>query len=409
MTANTSRRNAGQTTDLWGTPAAAPAPPPPPSLPRPPVLSKAGSDLVRNAGQVQRQARRDNVDTKNLDKLERLAALLKTREPTGAVPWPLILLEGGEKAGKTWQMLLLSASPRVGQMFLLDVGEGRSDEYANIPGVSFLFIEHDGSLDSIVRQVRAVHAYASIVAMGGGEPVVLGIDSMTLIWEMIKSHAAERARYTDTNRAKLLKNPNAEIAIPGNAWDDAHDKRKELMHLLMTFPGIVVCTARGKEIAAVDDNGHFTGKKAYKVDAHKDLPYDVSCHIRLSRDHAPMIVSAQSVHAGIRPDKDEPKVIADFSLERVIFDILKCDPTTAHPRDLPIPVDRKYLLRQINTANADLGRDLEFLENDFQRHTSGVPSNVASLDHLASYWDELQLDLAQLGEERQQLLVTASS
>lgn len=404
----TQQRDGAQEPDLWGVPTAVPAVPQPPPLPQPPVLSQHGADLVRQVGQVQQQARRDQLDTRNLDKLERLAAMLETREPTGAVPWPLILLEGGEKAGKTWQMLLLSKSKRVGQMYLLDLGEGRSDEYKNIPGVSFLFIRHDGSLDSIIRQLRAVHAWATLAAIGGGKPTVLGIDSMTLIWEMIKSYAADRARNTDNNREKLRKNPYAEIAIPGSAWDDAHDKRRELMHLLMTFPGVVVCTARGKEIAGVDENGHWTGKKTYKVEAHKDLPFDVSCHIRLSRDDDPMIVSAQSVHAGIQPEKDRPRVIVDFSLERVVFDILKCDPATSHPRDLPVPVDRKYLIKQISQANADLGRTVDFLEQDFQRH-SGTASNAATLDQLASYWDELQMPLAQLAEERKELLCTASS
>lgn len=387
-------------------------------LPEPPKLSAAGRAIVTAAtGGQQQEARAElpapprvgTLSRKDVAKLERLAALLETREPTGAVPWPLILLEGGEKSGKTWQMILLSACEHIGQMFLLDVGEGRSDEYKHIPGASFRFIRHDGSLDTIVRQVRAVHAWATLMADGGGKPTVLGIDSMTQIWELIKSYAADKARYTDTNREKLLKNPNAEISIPGNAWDDAHDKRRELMHLLMTFPGIVVCTARGKEIAGVDEKGHWTGKKTYKVEVHKDLPYDVSCHIRMFRDRPPMIVSAQSVRAGVRPDNDEPRVIADFSLERVVFDILGCDPATAHPRDLPVPVDRKYLMRQINQANHELGRTLAELEADFQRHTGGVASNVATLDQLASYWDEMQIDLAQLAEQQKPLLSTAGA
>ena len=40
---------------------------------------------------------------------------LRTRKPTGAVPWPCVLLEGEEKAGKTWALAELSGSERVGQ------------------------------------------------------------------------------------------------------------------------------------------------------------------------------------------------------------------------------------------------------------------------------------------------------
>ena len=59
---------------------------------------------------------------------------LKTRKPTGVVPWPLILIEGGEKVGKGWSAALLSASPKVGRTVIIDLNEGAWDEYGKIRG-----------------------------------------------------------------------------------------------------------------------------------------------------------------------------------------------------------------------------------------------------------------------------------
>ena len=72
-------------------------------------------------------------------------SLIKSRKPTGVVPYPVILLEGPEKAGKTWAALLLSRSERVGQTYVLDLGEGSADEYGAIPGVRYEVLEHDGT------------------------------------------------------------------------------------------------------------------------------------------------------------------------------------------------------------------------------------------------------------------------
>ena len=57
---------------------------------------------------------------------------IKARKPTGAVPYPVILIEGEEKAGKSYAAALLSTSPRVGATYWLDLGEGSADEYLSL-------------------------------------------------------------------------------------------------------------------------------------------------------------------------------------------------------------------------------------------------------------------------------------
>lgn len=261
---------------------------------------------------------------------------LKTRRPTGAVPWPLILLEGQEKSGKSFACAVLSASPRVGRTLWLDLNEGAADEYGAVPGARYEVIEHDGSWPSIMGQVADAKAEAARARDAGEKPVVLVIDSMTAEWDLLKAWADERARRTDSNKSKLARDPNAEIQISMNFWNDANSRHRQLMTMLMTFPGIVVVTAKGKDVAALDERGRpLEGKKEYRVEGNKNLGYDVSCWVRMFRGQPAVVIGARSVHNGIRPGKDKPRELdPDWTLEGLIFDALKCDPAAAHVRDL---------------------------------------------------------------------------
>ncbi|MGV9668053.1 AAA family ATPase [Nocardia niigatensis] len=258
---------------------------------------------------------------------------LKTRKPTGVIPWPFILVEGGEKTGKSWCMAELTASDRIGRAFWLDLGEGAADEYAAIPGADYEVIEHDGTFRDIYEQLSEVAAIAAQAAQAGEPPVALLIDSMTAEWELLKDMVSERARRSKYAQRLLKDDPDAEIKPAMNLWNDAAERHGQLMRLLITFPGVVVATARGKEVAALDNSGKpIPNTKEYKVEGHKNLAFDASAWVRLSRDVAPRVVGVRSVHAGIRPGVDKPIPAPSFTLEWLIFDLLKCDPATAKPR-----------------------------------------------------------------------------
>lgn len=259
----------------------------------------------------------------------------RTRKPTGAVPWPLVLLEGGEKSGKSWACAELSASEKVGQTYWIDLGEGAADEYGAIAGARYLVVEHDGTWQSILGQVIEVRDEAARAKAAGEPPVVLVIDSMTAEWDLLKDWAHNRAKGSKSNQQKLARDPNAEIQISTNYWNDANARHRRLMTILMTFPGIVVITARGKEVAAMDAAGRpIEGSKDYKVEGQKAIAFDASVWVRLSRDQAPVVVSARSVHVGVRPGVDRPVPAPNFTLEWLIFDVLKCDPAVARVREM---------------------------------------------------------------------------
>ncbi|MBM0203236.1 hypothetical protein JNW90_09030 [Micromonospora sp. STR1s_5] len=262
---------------------------------------------------------------------------LKTRPPTGRVPWPLILIEGGEKAGKSWACAELSASPRVGQTYWIDLGEGSADEYGAVPGARYLIVEHDGTFGQILAAVEAIKAEAATEAAAGRPPVVLVLDSGTAEWDLLKGIADAKARQRLARKGKRI-DPDAEPQISMDLWNEVNSKHRRLMTHLMTFPGIVAITARGKEVAALDSGGRpVEGSKEYKVEGQKNLAFDATVWIRVSRDHPPMVVGARSVYNGIRPGVDRPVPSPGLTLERVVFDVLKCQPAEAHVRDLVQP------------------------------------------------------------------------
>ncbi|MFD0852219.1 hypothetical protein ACFQ07_08300, partial [Actinomadura adrarensis] len=168
----------------------------------------------------------------------------------------------------------------------------------------------------------------------GRPPVVLVIDSMTAEWDYLKGVADQKARARLAKKGRAIP-ADAEPKISMDLWNEIGNRHKRLMNTLMTFPGVVVMTARGKEIAAMDDSGRpVEGRKEYKVEGHKNLAFDSSAWVRLSRDAAPQVIGVRSVHAGVRPGVDPPVQAPDFTLEWLIFDVLKCVPGEAAARDM---------------------------------------------------------------------------
>ncbi|GAA3371162.1 hypothetical protein GCM10020367_20710 [Streptomyces sannanensis] len=263
---------------------------------------------------------------------------LKTRKPTGIVPWPLVLIEGEEGSGKTYGAALFSASERIGQMYWIDLDEGSADEYAAIPGADYLIIDHDGTYRDILEQIEAVHAEARRAAAAKEPPVVLTIDSASALWRMLTNWTHERARRSKRGAELLQRDPDAEIDVPMNLWNDANERWQRVMYLLRTFSGIVVLLARGKEITAIGDDGKpvkdHRGRvlRDWRVSAQKDLGYDATVWVRLKRDEHPQVIKARSLKLQVRPG--QPLTVPDFTIEGLVFDGLGCS-VESQPRVMP--------------------------------------------------------------------------
>lgn len=266
---------------------------------------------------------------------------LKTRRPSCAVPYPLILVEGAEKSGKSWACAAFSASDKIGTTYWIDLGEGSADEYGAIPGANYEIVEHNGTFGQILGAVREVYALAQAAHEAKAKPVVLVIDSMTAEWELIKDVAAatmrRRIEYRSKKGGGKVPGMDEEIKIDMDLWNEANDRHRKLMTMLMTFPGIVLVTARGKETVLLDDQGKPLPKYKgtdYRVEGNKNLAYDVTAWVRFSRDHAPMVIGARTVFADMRPGVHEPKPDPELTIEKLIFEYMRCDPHAAHTRDL---------------------------------------------------------------------------
>lgn len=309
---------------------------------------------------------------------------LRTRKPTGAVPWPLILIEGSEKAGKSWACAELSTSPKVGQTYWLDLGEGSADEYGAIPGARYLVVEHDGSWRQIIEAVEAIHAEATAEQLANRPPVVLVLDSITAEWELLKDWAASRARERLARKGRKL-DPDAEPQISMDLWNDANARHRKLMTLLMTFPGIAVVTARGKDVAALDSSGRpVEGSKEYKVEGQKNLAYDATVWLRVSRDHPPLVVGARSVHNGVRPGVDKPKPAPGLTLERLIFDILRCNPAEAHVRDLVQPQGTEMMSDSQRSAMFARWGQLGMAGDDKREERLSITAKILEVERVES-------------------------
>ncbi|MFE2346142.1 AAA family ATPase [Kitasatospora cineracea] len=262
---------------------------------------------------------------------------LNSRRPTGIVPWPLILVEGDEGAGKTYSALEFSGSDRIGQMYVMDLAEGSADEYAGIPGARFEVIVHDGSYQSIVEQVEAVWWEAHRAASNREKPVVFVIDSGSALWRMLSNWTYDRAKRSTGNRARLAENPDANIDVGRHLWNDATARWYRIVHMLQTMPGIAILLARGKEVSATDSNGQplvVRGRpvKEWKVSAQKDIGFDSTVWLRMQRDEPTKLIRARTLR--FRVETGRPMPLPQFSYEKLIFDMLGCS-IESQPRDMP--------------------------------------------------------------------------
>ena len=267
---------------------------------------------------------------------------IRSVKATGRVSNPYILLEGEEGSGKTWELVCLSRSKKVGQTYAIEIGETRVNEYGAIPGSNVEVIDHDGTYHQILDQVVAVKAEAARAKAAGEPPVVLGIDSFSFFWAGLCEWTNQRARESRSGRRKLAEDPTAEVDPGRNLWNDAATRYTRVANNLVTFPGIVVVTARGGWVSATDPSTgqpFKDGRKDYSVECQKKLPFAVGTWVRMTRDNPPQLVANKSVHAGIKYEKairggeqntEQLSVPRGRDLlEWVIFDVNKYDPAVA--------------------------------------------------------------------------------
>lgn len=241
---------------------------------------------------------------------------LRTRTPSGQVAWPLILVEGAEKTGKSAQSYALSADPRVGRTFVLDIGEGTADEYARLG--PYEVIEHNGTYTDMWEQI----GLACKEPAPPGRPNVIEIDAGSNLWDLLKDWTNHRARNSRAGRKKLEADPDAEIDPSMNLWNDARDRWYRVINLLRRSGCIGVIICRAREVAMVKDGQPVVGQTDYKVEAEKGTPFAVTAQVRMSKPHRATLVAVRSLDVDV-PEKG--LVLPDVNpLGHLVFDLLGC-------------------------------------------------------------------------------------
>ena len=239
---------------------------------------------------------------------------LRTRQPTGQIAWPLILVEGEEKVGKSYASYSLSADPRVGRTFVLDLGEGTADEYKALG--PYEVIEHNGTYADMLDQLRA----ACDVPQQEGKPNVIVIDSATAVWELIKDWTEHRARNSNAGRKRLADDPDAEVDVPMNLWNDARERWNRIVNLLRKWDGIGILICRARETAKVQGGKPVAGQTDYTIEAHKSTPFAVKAQVRMTKPHTATLVAIHKLGAHV-PLKGVP-LPDENPLGHLVWDVL---------------------------------------------------------------------------------------
>lgn len=238
--------------------------------------------------------------------------MLKTRKPTGQPAWPLLLLAGQEKAGKSYSAAEASTSHLIGATYWIAIGEDEPDELGRVG--DFEIVEHDGTYQAILAAVKDVAALPPV----DGKPVLLVLDSMSMIWSMLTDEAQMAANRRARQKAEKYSKPmpTEDVTISMDLWNTAAKKWRRLMDAIRAHRGPVILTARLNQVSILNAKGDPTGEKDWKIEGHKTLPFDASAIVQL-RSRAERFIS------GVKSTiwQTEPEALIDFPTGRTIADL----------------------------------------------------------------------------------------
>ena len=205
------------------------------------------------------------------------------RAPTGLPSWPVLLLAGREKAGKSFAAAQASASKLIDRTFWLGFGEKDPDEYGAIKGARFEIAEHDGTL----ADLKATIQYLLTIPVTD-KPHLLVLDSGTRVWTTLR----EKATWIAMKRDK--KDRDGEFIITMDIWNKVNGEWADILNLIRRWNGPVIITARLDTVAVIE-NGKPTSRKTEKVQGQKSLAYDVDAIVEMPERGKAELVGARSV------------------------------------------------------------------------------------------------------------------
>lgn len=238
---------------------------------------------------------------------------LQTRKPTGLPSWPILLIAGTEKAGKTYAAAAASASEMIGRTLWVTIGEDQPDEYGAIPGARFEIVEHDGTYRGILTALAEC-----IVELRDDEtPGLIVVDSGTRLWNLLSDEAQAQANKRAARKASRSRQsaPEGDSTISMDLWNAAKQRWDHVMDCLREHQGPSIVTARLDMTAVVDDRGEPTKDKQWKVQAHKSLPFDVGAIVELPAPGEAVLTGVRSLR--VRDAQTSRRPFPGFTVEKL--------------------------------------------------------------------------------------------
>lgn len=272
-----------------------------------------------------------------------------TRRPSGLVAWPMLLIAGWEKAGKSWSCAEASGSEFVGRTLWIGIGEDDPDEYANVPGADFEIVTHDGTYRDILAAVEWACSQPDV----DGKPTLVVVDSMTRLWDLLSDMAQDMANARAAKKNGGRSNADDEADIHPDLWNIATSKWNHVMDALRGNRGPVLLTARLDDVMVVK-NGRPTNDRVWKVKAQKMLPYDVGGIVQLPERGKAFLTGVKTTKLSV-PEKIP---LPGFTVDK-LWRQLGLSETSARDRTHsgidrantdPNAAQRALLLGQIRTA-----------------------------------------------------------
>jgi len=306
---------------------------------------------------------------------------LNTRKPTGLPPWPMVLLAGAEKAGKSYAAAAASASEHVDRTLWISVGEDDPDELGALPGARFEIVQHDGTYRDILAALTAA-ATQPIKA----KPHLIVLDSATRLWDLLCDEQQVEANRRAAVKAKRNNQPVADqdATITMDQWNTAKQRWAHCIGALRDHYGPSIITARLEEVTVLDERGNPTKNHTWKVKAEKSLPYDVGAIVEMPQRGKAFLTGVRSLRFQPDPKNPDRTEYPDFTVEKLWTDlgVTEKNGTSARQHSGIDPEDKP--LREGDAARADLaalctanGWDTKAIAAEFAK-TNDVEVKVAS-------------------------------
>ena len=249
-----------------------------------------------------------------------------TRKPTGLPPWPILLIAGSEKSGKSYASAEASASQLVGRTFWVGVGEDDPDELGALPGARFEIIEHDGTYRGIIAALTAAAAEPA-----KGAPNLIILDSATRLWDLLCDEQQVEANRRAKVKAEKYKQPlsDQDATLTLDQWNPAKQRWAHCIDALRDHQGPSIVTARLEEVTVLDGQGKPTTNRTWKVKAEKSLPFDVGVTVEMPARGKAVLVGVRSLRFKSEAERTD---YPGFTVEKLWTDLGLAEKDATSPR-----------------------------------------------------------------------------